>query len=623
MTTPPNLAARTCAVRLDALGVFPDEPAPPDGSAFVQSFTAAGLARSSVDSRISWHGPAAPGLERPGSEATVQAMSGLMHLHGRDWGGPARLGLEIASVAAGVLAAQGVLAALIGRSRGKRLATVETSVLQAGLLQASHYIAAETCSEGWVPAPPQPDPGPPFGSADGRWFEIETLNPDAWKELWTRLGADVDLGLGWTLFRPRYFRGTCSLPPGFHQATRRYSLAELAEVAASCGVSFSPVRGYPEVVGGPDWQHRHPVMEPLGAGPDVQVATGAQGYQPDTGGTAAQGLPLAGLQVLEATSRMQGPLAGLLLQMLGASVVRVDPPGGDFIRAVPPLAGDTGSFFACFNRGKQAVELDLRDSGQRSALVDLAAGVDVFIHNWRPGKAAEWDLDASDMASANPRLIYVQASGWGSRPGAPRMMGTDFLVQAYTGAGQGLHPDGEPPFPSRVLLVDFMGALVTCEGALAGLYRRELEGAGCRVDTSLLAGGLALQAHILDDMAAGREVGRHRGRPLWGCLDRPVRTADGLVAITVDDTAGLGRLCQVCHVDPSAQSGRATEELVVEQLATGPAAKWEELLAEAGIPCAAVCTDLSQLPADPRLSHLFEPIGGTAQAPVSPWNFAA
>jgi len=286
------------------------------------------------------------------------------------------------------------------------------------------------------------------------------------------------------------------------------------------------------------------------------------------------------------------------------------------------MAGDTGSFFACFNRGKEAVELDLREPGQRAALLDLAAGADVFIHNWRPGKAVEWGLDSSDMASVNPRLVYVQASGWGSRPEAPRMVGTDFLVQAYTGAGQGLHPDDEPPFPSRVLLVDFMGALVTCEGALAGLYRRQLDGVGCRVDTSLLAGGLALQAHILDDMATSREVGRHRGRPVWGLLDRPLRTADGLVAITVDDAASLDRLCQVCQVDRSAQSSAATEEVVVEQLATGPAAKWEGMLAEADIPCAAVCTDLSELPADPRLCHLFESIGGTARAPASPWNFA-
>jgi len=246
MTTPPHLAAQTCEARLDALGVSLDAQPAADGSASVQSFIAADLAPSTLDSRISWHGPAAAGRNRSWSEATVQAGSGLMHVHGRDWGGPARLGLEIASVAAGVLAAQGVLAALIGQSRGQRAATVETSVFQAGLLQASHYIAAATCAETWVPAPPQPDPGPPFASADGRWFEIETLDPDAWAEFWKRLGADVDLGLGWTLFRPRYFRGTCSLPPGFHQATRRHTLAELAKVSASCGVSFSPVRGYPE-----------------------------------------------------------------------------------------------------------------------------------------------------------------------------------------------------------------------------------------------------------------------------------------------------------------------------------------------------------------------------------------
>ncbi len=144
---------------------------------------------------ISWYGPSGLGPARVGSEATVQARSGLMHLHGRDAGGPRRLGLELASVAAGVLSACGVLAGLVARRRGGDACEVETSVLQAGLLAVSHYVAAVSCDDEWVPAPPGPEPGPPFRSSDGHWFEIETLDPEAWKGFWYRLGASgAELG---------------------------------------------------------------------------------------------------------------------------------------------------------------------------------------------------------------------------------------------------------------------------------------------------------------------------------------------------------------------------------------------------------------------------------------------
>src|SRR5438874_474133 len=71
-------------------------------------------------------------------------------------------------------------------------------------------------------------------------------------------------------------------------------------------------------------------------------------------------LPLRGIHVVEATTLVQGPLAGRLLQMLGADVTRVEPPGGDPARAVPPAAGADGATFVAYNDGKRAVEIDYK-----------------------------------------------------------------------------------------------------------------------------------------------------------------------------------------------------------------------------------------------------------------------
>ncbi|MDQ4130489.1 MAG: CoA transferase, partial [Actinomycetota bacterium] len=88
-----------------------------------------------------------------------------------------------------------------------------------------------------------------------------------------------------------------------------------------------------------------------------------------------------------------------------------------------------------------------------------------------------------------------------------------------------------------------------------------------------------------------------------------------------EDDPTYRRLCAVCGIDPDHGPRRAVEELVAQRLASRPAGEWEAVLAEAGIPCAAICTDLATLPSDPRLAHLFEPLAGPSRAPGSPWRF--
>ena len=557
---------------------------------------------------VTWFGPAGFPADRPGSEASLQALCGLMEVHGRDQRVPRRLGLEVASVAAGLLAAQGALAGAVAGLRGRPVPAVETSVLQAGLLLLSHYFVVATGLGDAVPGPSLPAPGPPFQSAEGQWFEIETLDAEPWKELWTRLGAgEADLGRAWTLFRWRYERATCSLPAELHAATRRHPLEEIRDHAGAAGVSLTPLRSYAEVLVEPGLGPAHPAIRP---------APGAA----TTAGPPAGDLPLAGITMVEATSRIQGPFAGMLLRMLGAEIVRIQPPEGDYGRAA-----------LCLHRGKDAVRLDLSAASGRAELADMVAGADVFLHNWRPGKAAEWDLEFDDLVGGRPGLVYAHTSGWGEQPEARRLVGTDFLVQAYAGVGEGMQPEGEPAFPSRMIVCDLFGGLVAAEGVLAGLHRRERTGEACEVRSSLLAGAMAVQAHVLEAMAEGKEEGRRNGRPVWGALDRPVPTTEGMLMVSGDDDESFECLCRVCDVDPAATARAATEERLAVRLGEGTAAGWEDLLAGAGVAASAVCDDLAAVPADPRLSHLFEPVGigglgpsgpqSGALAPRSPWTF--
>ena len=588
----------------------------------LQPLAAVGAPLAEVESEVSWCGPGRFPPDRRWSEAAVQALCGLMEVHGWDAGRPRRVGLEVASVAAGMLSAQGALAAQIGALKGRPVSRVETSVLAAGLLLVAHHVAAATSGGELLPSPPGPEPGPPFRTSDGRWFEIEVFDADAWRSFWDLLGAaDADLGRAWTSFRSRYYRGRCALPPGLHQATARHTLAEVAGAAGASGVSLCPVRTYAEVLAHPGPRVAHPDVH--GWASSVGGAPGAAASTPARAPAADGHLPLKGIRVVEATSRMQGPLAGLLLQMLGAEVIRVEPPGGDVGRIVPPIAGDTGSFFLCFNRGKQAVQLDLTRPSGRADLLELLSSCDAFLHNWRPGKAAEWGLDRQGVTAAGARLVYAEATGWHPVTENAHLIGTDFLVQAYTGFGEGLNPPGEPPLTSRALLTDNLGALVTCEGLLRGLYLRELTGEPVAVDTSLLQGALAAQAHVLEPLAAGSDApGRRGGRPVWGPLDHPITCEKGSLAVTVETGADLERLARLCGLGGTA-AGPGLEEAVAERLARGSAAEWEAALVDAGVPCSPVADDLAAVGTDERLEPLLEPLAGTCRAPASPWRVTA
>jgi crotonobetainyl-CoA:carnitine CoA-transferase CaiB-like acyl-CoA transferase len=609
-----ELPARTCAEHLTRLGaclaVGRHRSLSEIGPGTVGRLVIHAPEDDALDCTIRWDGVA----QREGTEAIVQALAGLMTVHGRDAGRPRRLGLDVASVAAGIVATQGVLAALVARLRGQAASTVETSVLQAGLLFVCHHLAIATCGDAFPLAASEPAPGPPFRTADGHWVELEALSGDAWVAFWRRLGLEpAELaGRAWLPFVYRYLAGRCSLPSALHAATSRYTLAQLRSVAEACGVALCRVRTYSELL-------TESVVDDLGTPwrivPGMRRSAGVDRHP-----TRPAGGPLSGMRVVEVTSRLQGPLAGLLLQLLGAEVVKVEPPGGDFGRISPPLAGSVGAAYLAYNRGKHVVEIDYKQPHGQAELADLAANADVFMHNWPAGRAETLGFDAERLTRANRGLVYAHASGWGSFGRGPSQIAGDFLVQAHAACGDGLNPLDEQPFPSRLTLVDVTGGLLACEGVLAALYLRERTGKGCRVETSLLGAASALQAEVLRDAATGREPGRRLGRPCWGVLDRPLETADGFLVVAVAGERDRRRLSEALSLRPSSNGG-PPDALIAKRLRGRSAAEWELMLRDAGIPATAVHGELASMTGDPRVAGLLEAVDGPCWVPAPPWHF--
>ncbi|MER8230989.1 CoA transferase [Streptomyces sp. NPDC094049] len=526
-----------------------------------------------LTARTAW-GASGSGIE---DEATAQAVTGVMAVHGRRHGTPRGTGVDLLATATGVLTVQGLLAALVGQARGGPAARVTTTADRAGLLTVSQYLAAAGADE---PEAVEPAPGgPPFTSADGVVFELETLDPEAWATFWRALAAPAEaIRAGWRPFQFRYATAAAAFPTVLHEVTRGHPWTQVSEAAALSGAEVCRLRTLAERA-----------REDDGADPWTLRLLGP-GHRSD-GAPSQPARPLSGLTVLEAGRRIQAPLAAHLLGLLGARVIRIEPPGGDPLRGMPPACGGTSARWLALNRGKTAVEADITSPAGRRRLRGLAAEADVFLHNWAPGKAAALGLDDAHLTALNPSLVYAHTGSWADRlDDAP--MGTDFMVQARTGAGEAVHPSGEPPVPSLMTLLDVLGGLHGAEAVLAGLLLRARTGHGVRVDTSLLGAADTLLAPALHRAATGADPRRPAG------FRHPLRTSDGWVAPT-DASATAASAHDV--------TGMCTEDAL-------------DLLRGHGLTATAVTTDLSALHHDPRLSG---PIGRDAHgAPAvpDPWS---
>ncbi|MEV6397676.1 CoA transferase [Streptomyces sp. NPDC051907] len=593
---PPAPGGGLVAEHLRLLGAQPSgdlggEPAPSGSGSngLGGELTLSGAGFDELAARVSWGG--ARGVA---DEATVQAATGVMAVHGRRDGAPRGLAFDYAASAAGVLAVQGLLAGLLASARGGRVERVETSAEQAGLLAVSQYLAAAGAEEG--EAAELAPGGPPFSSAEGTVFELETLDPGAWAAFWRALGAPEEaIRAGWRPFQFRYATACAPFPDALHTTTRASSWPRILAAAVGAGADVCALRSLADRAAEHDGAA--PWTLTLGEDPRTPSAAGAAPAPPLSGpllsGPPPADLPLAGLTVLEAGRRIQAPLAAHLLGLLGARIVRVEPPGGDPLRGMPPACSGVSARWLALNRGKDAVEIDIKADADRRRLRELAAEADVFLHNWAPGKAAQLGLDSADLAAVNPSLVYAYTSGWADRlSDAP--MGTDFMVQARTGIAEAVRPADETPAPSLMTLLDVMGGLLGAQAVLAGLLLRERTGRGVRVDSSLLGASDVLTAPALRRLAQGLDPRSPAG------FRRPLPTADGWLAPT-DDCAGAAGAYDL--------SALPTQEALA-------------LLHAHGLTATAVTADVADLLHDPRFAGSITRDAYGAPALFAPWSFA-
>ena len=191
-----------------------------------------------------------------------------------------------------------------------------------------------------------------------------------------------------------------------------------------------------------------------------------------------------GLNVLELGSgSIAASMTGMVLADAGARVVKVEPPGGDRLRAANP------SGFLVWNRGKESLVADLRTAGGQQQLRSLAAVADVVVEGFAPGTTAQWGIGAETLRAANPKLVHCSITGFGPTGPYAGLKGYDSLVAAKAGVwarGAFGHRDGAIMAP--VPWGSYGAAMQSVAGIVGALLVRERTGRGQALDATLVNG---------------------------------------------------------------------------------------------------------------------------------------
>mgnify|MGYP001619102169 CR=1 FL=1 len=217
---------------------------------------------------------------------------------------------------------------------------------------------------------------------------------------------------------------------------------------------------------------------------------------------------LQGIRVLDLTNVLSGPFATLHLSLLGAEVIKVEPPTeGELARKlgnVPKLNKELmGTSFLAQNANKQSLTLNLKEQQAKEIFKKLTKTADVVVENFRPGVMERLGISYKVLSEINPRIIYCAISGFGQT-------GPDALKPAYDQIIQGLSGvmaiNGDErlnPLRCGFPVCDTVGGLNAAFAIMAALYHREKTGEGQFIDVALLDSIMPLMGWVAANLLIG------------------------------------------------------------------------------------------------------------------------
>jgi crotonobetainyl-CoA:carnitine CoA-transferase CaiB-like acyl-CoA transferase len=335
--------------------------------------------------------------------------------------------------------------------------------------------------------------------------------------------------------------------------------------------------------------------------------------------------PLAGIRVLDLTRVLAGPWAAQNLADLGAEVIKIErPKKGDDSRAFgPPWLKDgqgrdtaESAYFACANRGKKSVTLDLAGPEGQAIARELAGRCDVLLENFKAGDLERYGLGYAQLSQANPGLVYCSITGFGHSGPWRERPGYDFMIQGMAGlmsiTGERDDRPGGGPQRAGIPIADLITGMYASIAVCAALAHRAKSGQGQHLDLALFDSLVAVLANQgANYLATGKPPGRLGNDHPNIAPYQVFRTSDGSVIVACGNDNLFRRFCDAAgclqltedarfatnarRVENRAELTRILSEIMVRRRTH----EWLSALEAAGVPCGPI-NDLAQVFSEPQ-----------------------
>ncbi len=299
--------------------------------------------------------------------------------------------------------------------------------------------------------------------------------------------------------------------------------------------------------------------------------------------------PLAGVKVLDFSTLLPGPVAGLLLAEAGAEVLKIERPAtGEDMRHWPPMWGETSVNFAMFNRGKQGLVFDLKQADCIEEIKGLVKQADILIEQFRPGVMQRLGLGYEQLHKINPKLIYCSITGYGQSGPKKQKAGHDLNYVSETGTLAITQPVLPP-----VAIADLAGGTYPAiVNILLALINVEKTGEGCHLDISMSDNMFFMQSWAYSQTAlygAGPQAGKellNGGSPRYQLY----RTSDGkyLAAAPIEDKF-WDEFCRLTGLDQQYRRADCDARVAISEIsaiiASHDGEYWHKIFAGADCCC--------------------------------------
>jgi crotonobetainyl-CoA:carnitine CoA-transferase CaiB-like acyl-CoA transferase len=200
---------------------------------------------------------------------------------------------------------------------------------------------------------------------------------------------------------------------------------------------------------------------------------------------------LGDIRVIDLSQGIAGPYATRLLAGLGAEVIKVEPPEGDYTRRLGPFPGDIphpdrSGLFIHLNGNKKSITLDISTTSGQVVLKKLLAGAGVLVESARPGEMASYGLGFDELKGEFPALVYCSVTAFGQTGPYAGFQGNSLACMALSGL---MYITGDPdkePLSTGGEPAEYFAAINAWIGVLAALEGRARSGEGQHVDVSML-----------------------------------------------------------------------------------------------------------------------------------------